>query len=61
MDGTDGCRCAAPAVREVEKCGPPQLRAKAKQKAVSTDGIVLTTTARFCYTADDTTAAAPTA
>ncbi|MFD5411944.1 telomere-protecting terminal protein Tpg [Streptomyces nojiriensis] len=44
---------AARIEREVKKCWQPQLRAKAKKKAASTDGIVLTTTARYGYTADD--------
>ena len=46
---------AARIEREVKKRWQPQLRAKAKKKAASTDGIVLTTTARFGYTADDNT------
>ncbi|MFD6876999.1 MULTISPECIES: telomere-protecting terminal protein Tpg [unclassified Streptomyces] len=46
---------AARIEREVRKRWQPQLRAKAKKKAASTDGIVLTTTARFGYTADDNT------
>ncbi|WP_405983342.1 telomere-protecting terminal protein Tpg [Streptomyces sp. NBC_00872] len=37
--------------REVRKRWQPQIRAKAKKKAASTDGIVVSTRARFGFTA----------
>jgi hypothetical protein len=37
--------------REVKKRWQPQIRAKAKQQAATTDGIVIDTRARFGYTA----------
>ncbi|MEW2403593.1 XRE family transcriptional regulator [Streptomyces sp. NPDC046862] len=37
--------------REVKRRWQPQVRAKAKKKAVSTDGIVVSTRARFGFTA----------
>ncbi|MFJ4329147.1 telomere-protecting terminal protein Tpg [Streptomyces tricolor] len=37
--------------REVKKRWQPQIRAKAKQKAASTDGLVVSTRARFGFTA----------
>ncbi|MFG3390662.1 XRE family transcriptional regulator [Streptomyces sp. WAC05458] len=37
--------------REVKKRWQPQVRAKAKQKAASTDGLIVSTRARFGFTA----------
>jgi hypothetical protein len=37
--------------REVKKRWQPQVRAKAKQKAASTDGLIISTRARFGFTA----------
>ncbi|MEU3188678.1 XRE family transcriptional regulator [Streptomyces sp. NPDC006923] len=42
---------AARIEREVKKRWQPQIRAKAKKKAASTDGIVVSTRARFGFTA----------
>ncbi|TGA91164.1 XRE family transcriptional regulator [Streptomyces sp. MZ04] len=42
---------AARIEQEVKKRWQPQIRAKAKQKAASTDGIVVATRARFGFTA----------
>ncbi|MFF9365009.1 telomere-protecting terminal protein Tpg [Streptomyces griseoluteus] len=40
-----------PLEREVKKRWQPQIRAKARKKAVTTDGLVVSTRARFGFTA----------
>ncbi|MFE3250700.1 telomere-protecting terminal protein Tpg [Streptomyces sp. NPDC059209] len=46
-----GVDLAARIEREVKKRWQPQIRSKAKKKAASTDGVVVSTRARFGFTA----------